>query len=1172
MDTHRSWYRRAVAVAAALGVMAACTPAPGDDTGTGDVLPGAPSSRDVVTRDIDDPADPDCANWRYDLPNPDEMPADYEGEDYRYTSVRSAQNRNSIHHICGQRGPAIDLAWGLQQGRSDVLIAVLDSGIEWRGGDMADLASQAWLNAGELPVPLGASSHDANGDGHVSIDDYALDPRVTDRNGSEMLDPEDLILDPFFSDGVDDDGNGYVDDISGWDFLFGDNNPLDDVEYGHGTGEAKDSVARDGNGGPVGVCPGCRFLPVRVGDSFIAEGGRFAAGVLFAVDSGADVVQEALGAINDPPQAQAAIDAAYHRGIPVVASMADEASKHPNLPAAMNHTIPVNSITSPTDTLGDIGQPPIVDNDFLQLNGCTNYGAITWVSVPSSSCSSEATGLGAGMVGLIESAARDVGLPANPSLGATGPGDNVLTANEVAQILRATADDVDFATPNALERANDRGGDPFTRYPTTPGWDATFGFGRVNTFEAVRATSEGEIPPEADLTSPEFFALVPGSGSLAVEGYAAAARSASYTWRVEWTTGLQSDPHPATDDWRVAATGSASSPTSGTLATLDLAAIAAALPGGGSGASGDVTGPDEDRFAVRVRLVVTDAEGRHGVSQRGFFVHDDPDRELVLPMEGPGGPSPAFADVDGVPGDELVLAGDDGVVHVWDSSGSDIAGWPNRTDVASWWPTGSPTAAADGIEPAHDPIGVGAPVIADLDGDSGVEIAVTDGGGTLWVWNADGSLRARMDQNPAFADQSASNDVNRLKPGFFAAPAAGDLDGDGDLELVVAALDRHVYAWHDDGAPVDGFPVLVVDPRTTASVDPVSHQVTFNTDDIGLGGELIATPAVGDLDGDGRAEIVVGAQEQYDEQVSVFPPVGLGGVSGNARVYAIHPDGTAHADPVDEYPGHPDEQAYLDGWPVRLAMILEGILPLIGNGVATQAAIGEVDGDPEPEVVVASAAGPVYVLDVDGKTAYGRELGLDVVLDWLGSPFGANANSSDGGVMGATFGGPALGNLRGSASEEVAITTVGIRQALDQLLAGDQLGDTQLMAWDGTTRSALPGFPRITSDLGFFVTPAIADIDGDGDAEVIATNGVQLVDAFDAQGNAAPGYPKLTGGWSVGTPGLGDWDNDGTAEMAIVRRDGTLLVFSTAASAASLTEWPRFGHDGRNSGDARTTP
>jgi hypothetical protein len=1160
---------RLVAAAVVVVLAASCSPTPAVPSGPGGTLPGAPTSEELLARDLDRPPPPDCAG-RYEAPDQSTWPPEYDVEDhrqdYRTTSYRQPARATSVHHLCGSLGPSVDLAWGITWGRPDVVIAVLDSGMIWstkKDNDsitsrVRDLATQAYLNVGELPPPLGADTHDANDDGVVNVTDYEDDPRIGDRNGNGLLDPQDLILTPEFNDGVDDDANGYVDDISGWDFLFGDNDPNDDVDYGHGGGEARDAVARADGQGDVGVCPRCRFLPVRVSDSFIADGGAFAAGVLFSVDSGASVILEALGALNNPPQAQAAIDAAYERGVPVVASMADEASKHPNLPAALNHTIPVNSITSVYDFLGSV-RPLLVD-DVLALNGCTNYGGITWVSVPSGGCSSEATGRGAGMVGLMLSAAREAGI--SPPL----------SPNEVAQLLRGTADDVDFATPRgANEPANEARGDFFERYPTSPGWDATFGYGRVNTFEAVRAAREGVIPPEADLVSPAWFEVHPSAGRLAVTGRVAARRSSSYSYRVEWTTGLQPPPWPGVDQWRTVAAGSGlTAPKDGVLGEIDLAEVAAAIPGGPSGPSSRGRGqPDEDRFTVRIRVVTVDERGLVGVSHKQIFVHDDPDRVVPLtgPLAGAGAASPVFADLDGLPGEELLVATDDGTLHAFRADGTEAPGWPVRTELMPTWPVNSPTAKQAGIPPLRAGFGFGAPVVADLDGDGEVEVAAADIAGNVTVWARDGRRRARMSIDRRYSDPAATDENNRLKPGIFAQVAAGDLDGDGDLELVAAALDRHVYAWHHDGAPVAGFPVLVVDPERVESVDPDTHRVRFRGR-VDQGGELIATPAVGDLTGDGRAEIVVGAQEQYPDPVAVVPGIGLPGVSGNTRSYAIWGDGNLHPPAEGSPPSrHPSANAYLPGWPVALAMVKSSVLPMIGNGVATQAAIGDLDGDGEPEVVLNSPAGPVYVVDRRGRSVLGRPFGWQVALPWLGSPFGSRATSSDGGIVAAAFGGVAVGRLDDDAHPDVAVSTVGLGRTLDQLLPGRQPGDTQLMAWSGRDGAPLHGFPARTTDLAFFVTPAIVDVDGDGRAEVVAGNGVNLVDGKNADGDDAPGFPKLTGGWTVGTPGFGDLDGDGRAEMAVVRRDGVLIVWRTAAT--SLEGWTRFGHDGRNSGDVR---
>ncbi len=318
---------------------------------------------------------------------PPTRPSDFAGGDaWKLTSDATGDPEidASPRELFGVTGMSVDLAWQVTTGRPDVVIAVLDSGIEWlNAGAMADLAKKVFLNRRELPLPQDASGktkpeaspgalnpdpYDLDDDGALTAADYAIDPRVGDRNANGLVDPEDLIL--AFSDGTDADANGYVDDIAGWDFLDDDNDPLDDVTYGHGTGEARDSTAEANNGGDLGTCPNCMVLPIRVGDSFVADGNAFGQGVVFAVDSGVHVIQEALGTVNNPSFAREAIVYAVDHHVPVIASAADEESFHHNFPAANPYTIVVNSVTKFGDLAGIVMSP----HSYLYLNGCTNYG------------------------------------------------------------------------------------------------------------------------------------------------------------------------------------------------------------------------------------------------------------------------------------------------------------------------------------------------------------------------------------------------------------------------------------------------------------------------------------------------------------------------------------------------------------------------------------------------------------------------------------------------------------------------------------------------------------------------------------------------------------------------------------------------------------------------------
>jgi hypothetical protein len=551
-------------------------------------------------------------------------------------------------------------------------------------------------------------------------------------------------------------------------------------------------------------------------------------------------------------------------------------------------------------------------------------------------------------------------------------------------------------------------------------------------------------------------------------------------------------------------------------------------------------------------------------------------------VAGAGSASPRFVDLDGDGRNELVVATDDGTIHAFEADGSELPGFPVSGDVPRFWPGDSPTGTAAGIHPPAGAFVLGAPAVGDLDGDGSLEIVDADLDGSVYVWSSDGTRLATMHSNPAFSqDTAAAQDkFNRTQPGFASAPALGDLDGDGTLEIVAAGMDRHVYAWHADGAPVAGFPVLVVDPATVGSVDPTSHHVTFaGGTGVEEGGSLIATPTLADLDGDGLDDIVIGAQEEYGESVDIGGDgrdmvTLLEQVSdpGNARLYAISSRGTLAGSPPAGG-ANPDAGAYLPGWPVKVPMLQTEALPTIGDGVAMPAVVGHlIPGSRGPQIAAASASGTLMVFDADGTPAYGSTADGAIPAVWaagLGNvragEFGEPRNSDDLAASIVAFAGPSVGDLNGDGSPDIGVPTMGFSRLVDLQLNDLQLpNDDQVMAYDGATGTPLAGFPQAVSDMAFFVQPAIGDLDGDDAAEVVAGNGVYTLNAFDASGTSPAGWPKLTGGWTLGTPAIGDWDGDGTMEVAQIRRDGVLQVWHTRS--ATTPEWPAWNCDPTNSG------
>ena len=151
--------------------------------------------------------------------------------------------------------------------------------------------------------------------------------------------------DEIAGNGTDDDGNGYVDDFHGWDFVGGDSVVEDG--NGHGTHVAGTVVAGQNGFGATGVASGVRLMPVRVlGDGGSGSVSGVAAGIRYAADNGADVINLSLGG-GYSSEIAAAIEYAGAVGSFIVTAAGNQGASEPAFPArhsaSMAHVISVGA-------------------------------------------------------------------------------------------------------------------------------------------------------------------------------------------------------------------------------------------------------------------------------------------------------------------------------------------------------------------------------------------------------------------------------------------------------------------------------------------------------------------------------------------------------------------------------------------------------------------------------------------------------------------------------------------------------------------------------------------------------------------------------------------------------------------------------------------------------------
>jgi thermitase len=229
--------------------------------------------------------------------------------------------------------------------------------------------------------------------------------------------------------------------VTGWNFVNSTSDTSD--RLGHGTGVAGTIAAASNNGiGVAGVSWQSRIMPlVVVDEKDFAAYSNIAEAIRYAADRGVRVINISIGGAGESATLQAAVDYAWSKGALIFASAMNNGTSTPYYPAACNHAIAVSA----------------TDGDD-HLASFSNYGNWIAIAAPGTNILTTTSGGGYGYLfgtsfsSPIVAGVAALALAINPSL----------TNAQVVSLLERTADDIG-----------------------APGYDTSFGWGRVNAFHAV---------------------------------------------------------------------------------------------------------------------------------------------------------------------------------------------------------------------------------------------------------------------------------------------------------------------------------------------------------------------------------------------------------------------------------------------------------------------------------------------------------------------------------------------------------------------------------------------------------------------------------------------------------------------------------------------------------------
>ena len=386
--------------------------------------------------------------------------------------------------------------------------------------------------------------------------------------------------------------------------------------------------------------------------------------------------------------------------------------------------------------------------------------------------------------------------------------------------------------------------------------------------------------------------------------------------------------------------------------------------------------------------------------------------------------------------------------------------------------------------------------------------------------------------------------------------AIGDVDGDGDREIVVG--DAGVYAWHHTGVELrDGdndastWGALTSDAATVTGAvalgefDPArpgleilranwadSRVTVYDSQGNTLPGwprqpangtpGYWGTPTAADLDGDGRCEALVigkdgrlygwhhdgtalvgGGRHAHRFGGRVLAHFAHGRELGRRSATGDRGGGRRRLPARHQHERHRGHDAEL-GWPLAL-----------GGASLSSPAVGDVDGNPRTtEIVVTSENDRVHVVS---------ERGIEL-------PGWPKTLAQDSPSFGPS---PALGDLNGDGRAEIAVVSNRNPASL-----------STLTVYDGASGAVLLTKLLANSSES---SPILADVDGNGSVDVVVGGESGVINAWNLAGQQLDGFPLTVNDFVRGTPAFGDVDGDGGADLVLAGWDRNVYIWDLSA-------------------------